>query len=399
MSKRTGGRTWVTVDKRAARSVRAGHPWIWPDAISGTTRLHEGAEIEVRDVQGSFLARALAEGPELGTGPALRIITRDARDPELGRLLFRRISAARRLRERCVAEETTGFRLVHGEADDLPGLVVDRYDTTLVVKLDTQAWEPHLSAVATALKTEGGRRTDHIIYRQDNNVRNLFGERAPEQVTIREDGRDYLVRPGGGQKTGFFLDQRPNRNAVQDLTRPGDRALNLFSYTGGFSVALALGGAQEVVSVDASASILEDCEAQFPLNDLDSKQHRFLSRDLFRDLPRLAEEERSRPFQVIVCDPPALARRKADLDSARRAYRRLHKGLGPMLAKEGVLVTASCTARLGHVELLEDARAGLAESGRKVLRVLQRGEAGSDHPVSTAFPEGRYLSCLWLLVG
>jgi len=303
------------------------------------------------------------------------------------------------LRERCVGKGTTAFRLVHGEADALPGLVVDRYDTSLVVKLDTQAWEPHLDAVAKALKTEGGGRTEHIVRRgDDGSLDVLFGDEVPAEVIIEEEGRRYLVRPGRGQKTGFFLDQRPNRTAVQLLTRPGDRSLNLFSYTGGFSVALGLGGAAEVVSVDASASILEDCRAQFALNGLDPTEHRFLSRDLFRDLSGLANEEGVGPYDIVVCDPPALARKKADLDSARRAYRRLHKGIGPLLGKEGILVTASCTARLGHAELLEDARAGLAESGRQVRRILQRGEAGGDHPVATTFPEGRYLSCLWLQV-
>jgi 23S rRNA (cytosine1962-C5)-methyltransferase len=249
--------------------------------------------------------------------------------------------------------------------------------------------------VVEALRSEGGAGIKHgLLRRRDDEAVELFGGSAPESVAIDEDGRSYWVRPGHGQKTGFFLDQRPNRTEVQRLVRSGDRVLNLFSFTGGFSVAAGLGGAERVVSVDRSPSILADCRDQFSLNGLDPEPHAFVSSDLFRDWGE--ELTRHAPFDVVVCDPPALSRSKADLPKARGAYRRLHTRIAPLLKKEGVLVTASCTARLTADDLFDDARVGLEKGGRRVTRELRRSGAGGDHPVLPGFPQGRYLSCLTL---
>ena len=411
----------LRLDKRTAAAVAAGHPWIWRDALEALGREPTaGDEIVLLDAVGGFAARGLAEGP--GGGPGIRVFSRDERDPPLRKLLFRRIAAARRLRERVVAPGTTAFRLLHGEGDDLPGLVVDRYGPVLVMRPDSSAWQRHLRVVVEALRSEGGGGIDAIVLRpkrarpsrtrgdhegarvqraearRESDTRLLWGGEAPDEVVVQEEGRTYLVRPGRGQKTGFFCDQRPNRTAVQALARPGDRALNLFSYTGGFSVAMALGGADRVLSVDVSEPILVDCRRQFALNGLDPSGHGFEARDIFEWLPGFARSGDRPSFDLVVCDPPALAHGKADLPKARRAYRRLHTGLAALLGKGAVLVTCSCTSRLTADDLLEDARAGLEAGGRRIGRVLATSGAGPDHPVPPAFPEGRYLACLTLLV-
>ncbi len=365
---------------------------MWPDVLDGQpTRPRPGEEVTLQDPMGAFLGRAIADVP--GSGPALRVLTRDPDDPPLRSLIPRRIAAARRLRDRVVPHGTTGFRLVHGEGDGLPGLVVDRYGPALVIRPDSDAWEPHLQAIRDALLSECSGVVAIVHAPKRRPSANLYGTVVP--VEIIEEDRRYLVRPGFGQKTGFFLDQRPNRTHVEGLARPGDRALNLFCFTGGFSVALARGGASHVVSVDVADSVLVDCRDQFPRNGLDPAGHAFVTADVFTWLP---SQHRADPFDLIVCDPPALGHKQADLETGREASRGLHRALGPLLARPGILVTASCTSRLSDEDLLQDAIAGLKQAGRNISRVLRRGGAGEDHPVPPTFPEGRYLHCLTLRV-
>ena len=387
----------IQLDKRSARSLRAGHPWVWPEAIAhlGKPPLL-GDEVELLDSVGSFIGRGLVDS---GQGPAIRIFSRDERDPPLRKLLFRRIAAARRLRERLLDDRTDAFRLLHGEGDQLPGLVVDRYGPVLVLRPDGALWDRWLKAIVEALRSEGGRGIQTILLKpRDGESRALLGDGTSSELVVHEEGRRYLVRPGHGQKTGFFLDQRPTRNKVQRLVQKGDRCLNLFSFTGGFSVAMGLGGASEVTSVDLSESILDDCRAQFPLNGLDDKDHRFVAADIFEWLPSMSRHRSVDGYDLIVCDPPAMARKRSQVEQARGAYRKLHLGLAPLLNKGGLLVTCSCTARLGIDELLEDARAGLREAGRQVTRVVYSGGPGGDHPVAPGFSEGHYLSCLVLSI-
>jgi 23S rRNA (cytosine1962-C5)-methyltransferase len=358
---------------------------------------HLGQEVEVVDSIGAFIGRGLMD---VGTGPALRIFTRDERDPPLRKLLFRRVASALRLRQRLLAPSTDAYRLLHGEGDQLPGLVVDRYGPVLVIRPDGPLWDSRLDEVSEALRSEGGAGIQTILHKpRDGELELLWGNEAKADLVVNEEGRRYLVRPGHGQKTGFFLDQRPTRDAVQRLVRAGDRCLNLFSFTGGFSVAMALAGASQVTSVDLSESIMKDCRAQFPLNGINADDHRFLTADIFDWLPQQAQGGKAQGYyDLIVCDPPAMARKRSQIERAREAYRRLHTGIAPLLGKDALLVTCSCTARLGPDELLEDARSGLRKEGRRVSRVVYSGGAGGDHPVAPGFTEGHYLSCLVLTV-
>lgn len=378
----------VEVDKRTAKAVAGGFPWIYE--VEGKPP-RAGEEVEVADRFGDVLGRALAEGRS-GTGPCLRMITRELRDPTLDALLPRRVAAARRLRERFLDARTNAFRLLHGEGDGLPGLVVDRYDRTLVIRPDSAGWRPRLGQVVDALRAEGGGCDCILLKPRDGERELLFGQLPPEPVVVLEEGRRYGVRPGHGQKTGFFLDQRDNRSWAQRLAQPGDRALNLFSFTGGFSVAMALGGAA-VTSVDLSASIQDDCRAQFPLNGLDPAEHRFVAADIFAWLPGHTDA-----YDLVVCDPPALSRKAADLPQARAAYRRLHEGIAPRLKPGAILVTCSCTARLSARDLFDDACAGLAAQGREPGRILKFGGAGADHPLHPGLPDAGYLSAVSFVV-
>ncbi len=383
----------IPLDKKTARAVASGHPWVFEDVLEELPRKPKpGAEVELLDAVGGFAARGIAGG---GRGPAIRVHTRDHRDPPLSKLLFRRIAGARRLRERVVPDGTDVYRLLHGEGDGLPGLVVDRYGPVLVIRPDDAAmWRPHRSRVIEALRAEGPPGVATIVERTKGGDREvLWGDEDCDEVVVTEEDRRFVVRPGHGQKTGFFCDQRVNRTHVQGLVRAGDRTLNLFSYTGGFSVAMARGGAAHVTSVDVSASILDDVARNLDLNGADAGAHAQVTADAFE---WVMTRPSSDPVDVAVCDPPALARSKRDLESAGRAYKRLHAGLAARIRKGGLLVTCSCTARFTEDDLLAAAFYGLRQGGRTVTRVLRRAEAGPDHPVPPGFPEGRYLSCLTL---
>ena len=385
----------VSLDRRTAAAVLAGHPWIWPDVLEGQRAPAAGDEVELLDALGTPIGRALSDGVTRPGAPALRVLTLDPRDPPLRKLLFRRIGQARRLRERMLdLSETTCWRLVNGEGDGLPGLVVDRFGAVAVLRPDGDGWLRHERSVVEALLAEGGGIKTILVRPKGGDARVLHGVAPEGHVIVREAGRRYQVRPGYGQKTGFFLDQRDNRSAVQELVSAGDRALDLFSFTGGFSVALAVGGADHVTSVDLSAPILDEVAGQMRLNEIAPERQRGIAADIFRWLPQQAKQ-RAR-YDVVVCDPPALSRKKADLPNARTAYQRIHEALAPVVAPGGLLVTASCTARLSADDLLEDAVIGLRKGGRRVTRELRRAGAGADHPVPPALPQLRYLSCLVL---
>ncbi|MCO4769495.1 MAG: class I SAM-dependent rRNA methyltransferase [Deltaproteobacteria bacterium] len=387
----------LQLDRRTENAVRGGHPWLYQDVLESLDAAPKaGGLVTLRDALGTPMGLAMADGVDRPGAPALRVLSLDRDPPPLRKLLLRRIALARELRARLIDPATTAFRLTNGEGDELPGLVIDRFGPVLVVRPDSPAWETHGRLLVEALRSEGGGGIETILLRpKGGESRVLWGAEPPDSVVIQEHERRYQVRPGYGQKTGFFLDQRDNRSTVQRLVRPGDRTLDLFSFTGGFSTALAVGGAAHVTSVDLAASLMADVQSQLRLNGIPLERHEPIAADIFKWLPQRGRAKGPR-YDVVVCDPPALAHKKKDLPNAREAYRRLHAALAPVLAPRGLLVTASCTARLSADDLLEDAIAGLRKGGRRVSRELLRGGAGADHPVTPALPQLRYLSCLVL---
>lgn len=384
----------VPLDRRTENAVLDGHPWIYGDVLDDLDRPPAAGDVvSLTSAVGTPMGCALADGDVRPGAPALRVLSLSSDPPPLRTLLLRRLAEARELRRRLVPEGTTAYRLVNGEGDRLPGLVIDRFAGVLVVRPDGPAWERHQRLLVDALRSEGGGGIETILLRpKGGESRVIFGPEPPETVRIEEEGRSYLVRPGYGQKTGFFLDQRDNRSTAQRLVRPGDRALDLFCFTGGFTTALAVGGAKRVTSVDLAESLMEDVQGQLRLNGYPLAQHEPVAADIFKWLPAQKEAR----FDVVVCDPPALAHKKKDLPNARAAYRRLHEALAHVITPRGLLVTASCTARLDADDLLEDAIAGLRAGGRTVTRELLRGGLPADHPVTPALPQLRYLSCLVL---
>ena len=342
-----------------------------------------GTPLRLLDRDGTEIGWGLAdEGPiavrVLGRGPAP--------DASLARVVAERIARADAFRWRLAPPETDCWRVVGGAGDALPGLVVDRYADLAVLRVYATAWEPHLDAVRDALVALGWVTT---VYRRLG-VRRVDGREGGEvihgpppaaSIVVREHGMRLLVRPEVGQKTGMFLDQREHRALVRGWSA-GRRVANLFAYNGGFSVAAALGGAAEVTTVDVAPEAVEDARENFRLNGLDPSAHVFEVADVFQWTPRGC-------YDLLVVDPPSLARGQRSDAIAAKAYRSLHRRLGPAVTRDGLLATSSCTARLRMDAWRTAVREGLLACGDWSWHWLSAEPP--DHPVALAHDEGRYL--------
>jgi 23S rRNA (cytosine1962-C5)-methyltransferase len=396
----------VRVVPGAERALREGHPWLFADSIRQQS--HDGAPGDlavVFDRKGRFLAVGLYDPQS-----SIRVRVLQHREPaSIEREWFAAqltAAAARRapLRDRSLSARTTGYRLVHGENDGLPGFVVDRYEETLVIKLYTAAWVPHLRDVLAALTGIApaervvlrlGRtmqdRVQHLYGLEDGLV--LSGPPLAGPVLFWENGLRFEADPIRGQKTGFFLDQRENRAQVESLVG-GKNVLDVFAYTGGFSVYAARGGAQQVVDVDSSAPALAAAERNMAHNRhipaVGRALHETVVDDAFEALARMGEA--GRRFDVVIVDPPAFARRSIHVGRALSAYQSLTELSLGVLSPGGTLVQASCSRRIDAETFFETIHRAARRVGRP-LRELERTGHPEDHPV--AFREGAYLKCLF----
>jgi len=393
----------IRLTRSAERWVRKQHPWLYAESIRAQSREAAAGDLAVIfDHDRKLLALGLYD-PD--SAIRIRILHRGGPRP-IDRAFFGgRIRAAESLRGGLAAEDTTGYRLANGESDGLPGLVIDRYEASLVLKLYTAAWLPHLSEIRAALQES--LAPQRVVLRLARAIAERCEERAglrdgdvldgpplAEPIVFRERGLRLRCDPVRGQKTGFFLDQRENRARVAELAA-GRSVLDAFCYTGGFSLAAARGGARSVCSLDASRIALDESHANFALNQDDPRiarcAHETVHGDAFEELPRLAAA--GRRFELVVLDPPALTRSEAQLASALHAYARLAEQGARLLAPGGQLVMASCSARVTADELAAAVEAGATRAGRK-LRERARSAHASDHPIG--FPEAAYLKCLFL---
>jgi 23S rRNA (cytosine1962-C5)-methyltransferase len=382
----------VRLSKALERAIGSGHPWIYSDALAGKLPA-PGQVVTVLDRKGRFLARGLAERGPIG----VRVFT-TVDQPVDRRLIEARIEAALTLRQQLAPAETDGVRLIHGEGDRLPGVVVDRYAVFAVLKLDGDAilaWRDVIEASLRERLPKLGvrsllRRSGRGEHKQ---VEAVFGELPKAPVEIREHGMRLLVDLLAGQKTGMFLDHRPNRLRTRELiaglvrTGAGPRVANLYGYTGGFSIAAGLGGAASVVTVDVAAPALELASAAWLRNDLDPARHHVAPVEVER---WLADQRGRRGFDLIVADPPSFASKQASRDKALAAYTALHAAALPSVVDGGYYLAASCSSRVDRAAF-EDTLLRAARSVGVELQVLERASAGIDHPVPLGFPEGEYL--------
>ena len=364
----------LRLDPALESALASGHPWIYRNHLPAHgletgdwVRLQAGATraVGVYDAEGQVAVRLFARERVPGTGD-----------------LAARVQEALALRRRFVPSETDAYRLVFGEGDFLPGLVADRYGRFVVVKTYSEGVQRAVlpgvvKALGRALRTRG------IVRRDAAGLHPLYGEAPPPKLTVRERGLRFVANLHRGQKTGLFLDQRENRQKVRELAA-GARVLNLFAYNGGFSVYALAGGAAFARSVDVSEGALADARENARLNG-HADRHEAVRADVFEFL-NVHEET----YDLVVLDPPALAKKRGQLRSALRAYARLNAGALRRVRAGGLLATASCTAQVSPAAFRE----ALAEAARRAgVRTQIVHEAGHapDHPLRPEFPEGRYL--------
>lgn len=390
--------TPVTLKRPLARTIRSGHPWIYRDAV-GPVNAAPGEPVVVLE-KGRPLAVGLAEA-----GPiAVRLFSTQPK-VRIGRRLFEeRIAGAFSLRARVIPTETNAYRLIHGEGDRLPGVVCDRYGDCAVLKLDGEAIAAHLDELQAALVpalSELGIRS--LLLRRSRKAQRkgeggdgpelLWGPTPPQEVEVLECGMRLIADLQSGQKTGLFLDHRPYRARVRELSRDA-RVLNLYGYTGGFSVAAGLGGARHVTTVDVAKAAIELAGRTFIHNDLPEDRHAAVAEDVPAYLETLsAARER---FDLVVADPPNFAPNDKSVPAAMEAYSKLHAACLSLLPERGLYLAGSCSSHIRMADFMESLREG-ARRARRVLTVLEQGGAPADHPRLLAFPEGDYLKVVLCL--
>lgn len=377
------------------RHLRAGHPWVFRKALEHVPRIPAGSVVDLTE-NGKFVARGYFD-PH--SAIAVRVLTRDSRDTVDSGFITRRVRRALAERQALIdLTDTDSYRLIHGEGDGLPGVVVDLYAGWAVMKLYSAGLTPYRPLIVEALKAgipglKGIVGRDEVA-RDDveedegrGSGRMLYGPDAPEQIAIRERGVTFMVDVWRGQKTGFFLDQRENRHLIRRLAKGRD-VLNCFSFSGGFSVNAALGGANSVFSVDLDPEAIALARENFTRNGLPAEKHDFLAADVFTVIQSFKDEGRT--FDLIILDPPAFAKSQRAVQAAVDGYASLNRQALGILRPGGLLATASCSARVTHDEFMGAVREAGFKAGVDLALVEERYQP-PDHPVRLQFPEGKYL--------
>jgi 23S rRNA (cytosine1962-C5)-methyltransferase len=385
------------------RSLLRRHPWVFEGSVAGG-KADAGETVRVEGSDGRFLAWAAYSPLSLIRLRAWSFDEHERIDPAF---FARRIEAAIAVRAR-LPIDSDGVRLVHGESDGLPGVVVDRYADTLSAQFLSAGAERWKEVVADALlKASGAAR---IYERSDTSARQREGlapstgwlrggddpSTAPTALTIREHGWRLGLDVATGHKTGFYLDQRDNRRLFAETVRHFgfQRVLNCYCYTGGFSVAALAGGAAEVTGVDSSAPALEQAIANVALNGFDAARHRVLDADVNQTLRSMLDQGAS--WDAIVLDPPKLAPTAAHADRAARAYKDINRLALMLLRPGGALFTFSCSGGIGP-DLFHKIVAGAGLDAGVDGFFHARVGAAPDHPMTVTFPEGEYLKGLMIL--
>lgn len=371
-------RRHVRLRKDLARSIRRGHPWVYRDALAGTPSFADGTLVEVLAKDGRYLATGFftAAAPI-----AVRIVSAE-RGFDWDALVAERLASALELRlARLDLAQTNTFRWVHGEADRLPGVHVDVYGNVATVRFDGAGARAAYRALPDLLKRSGRLPIETVVDRE-------LRAGQPE-LEVRENGILFGVDLAHGQKGGLFLDQRENRAEVGRRAR-GLRVLNLFGYTGAFSLYAAVGGAARTDTVDVARPAIAAARRNFERNGLpvDAAHAGFHAVDAFEFLE--AARRRRERFELVISDPPAFAKNRAGLPKALAAYRRLHELAAAVVEPGGLFCAASCSSQVHRDEFLANVEAGTKAAGRRFTLEVLRG-AGFDHPVIPAFPEGEYL--------
>jgi 23S rRNA (cytosine1962-C5)-methyltransferase len=385
----------VILKKGRERSLQNRHPWIFSGAIERLPEFEDGAILRVKSAGGELLGsgyfnrRSSIIGRMIAWGDADPLTS--VRQNFMNALAFRGgvFDEAR----------TNAYRLINGEGDGIPGLIVDRYADLIVLQVGTLGIERLkniiLEEISTRVKPKAIYEKSLLPSRKDEGLEEFAGAlrgEIPSEVSVRENGLLFSVSPEHSQKTGLFLDQREMRSLVGNIAR-NRSVLNCFSYTGGFSVYAAAGGAASVTSVDISKDAIEGAKRNFSLNGLENIKHTAVSADVFEYLRSVTEE-----FDLIILDPPAFAKRKDHINQAAKGYNDINRVAMQKIKKGGILVTCSCSHFM-EPALFQKIIFSAARDAGKFARIVDRHHQAWDHPISVFHPEGEYLKSLVVQVG
>ncbi|MCE7518889.1 class I SAM-dependent rRNA methyltransferase [Vreelandella titanicae] len=389
----------LRLNKNADRRLKAGHLWIYSNEVDiKETPLKNFAAGETALVEasnGKVMAVAYVNPHSL---IAARIMSRDP-EMRLDRSLFvHRFNQALALRQRLYAQPF--YRLIHGEGDLLPGLVIDRFGDVLVVQLNTAGMQALADEIVDAL--EKVIKPEVIVFRNDTGGRRQEGLEAhvdvikgtlPDEVVLEENGARFVVPVLNGQKTGWFFDHRVNREWINRNVE-GKRVLDVFSYVGGWGVQAAVHGAKEVLCLDSSGPALDQVARNAELNGVQEKVA-VSEGDAFEALAALKAD--GEEFDVVILDPPAFIKKRKDIPNGERAYARLNREAMRLLGRDGLLLSASCSMHLAPERLMDVVRGAVRHQDRHG-QVIFQGHQGPDHPVHPAIPETSYLKALGVRV-
>ncbi|PMR76284.1 RlmI/RlmK family 23S rRNA methyltransferase [Billgrantia endophytica] len=389
----------LRLKKNADRRLKAGHLWLYSNEVDIETTplkgMEPGAQAIIEAANGKAMGVAYVNPNSL---ICARVVSRDPNMRLDRSLLVHRFNQALALRERLFAKPF--YRLVHGEGDLLPGLVIDRFDDVLVVQLNTLGMERLGEEIVAALDKVVSPRV--IIFKNDSSGRRqeqlerqvevVKGELS-EPVMLEENGVRFSVPVLDGQKTGWFYDHRTNRAWLNGLVA-GKRVLDVFSYVGGWGVQAAANGASDVLCIDSSAQALEGVAENAALNGLHERVA-VGEGDAFEALVALKAD--GEQFDVVILDPPAFIKKRKDIPNGERAYAKLNREAIRLLGRDGLLLSASCSMHLAPERLMEVVRGAVRHQDRHG-QVIYRGHQAADHPVHPAIPETSYLKALGVRV-
>ena len=389
----------LTLKPQADRRLKLGHLWIYSNEVdvekSPLKSFSMGQQVLVAASNGKPLGVALMNPNALICG---RVVNRDVNHPLNKSLLVHRIKQALALRE--LAFDQPYYRLVYGDSDLLPGLVVDRFGDYLVVQIASAGMEQAkgeiVDALVQVLKPTGvllsNEHSARVLENLPEYTEVAYGE-VPESVELMENGTRFMAPVRGGQKTGWFYDHRVNRAQLQQYA-PGKRVLDVFSYIGGWGIQAAVAGASEVFCVDASASATDAVLANATLNGVEERVAAIQGKAIDVLKQMIVDQER---FDIVVLDPPAFIKKRKDQKAGEAAYRHINELGMRLLGRDGLLVSASCSMHLAKDTLLEIVRSSGRHLDRHV-QIIGQGGQGPDHPVHPAIPETDYLKAVFARV-
>ena len=371
-----------------SKSLLEGHPWVYADAVELKEKVKNGTIVDLFDEENNFVGR----GPfENGSPLSLRLWTTREGITVDDDLLWKRLASAKNARDRYFDDQTTGFRLCNGEGDRVPGIVIDIYESTGVIRVDGRAAERWIDSTKDFLVQ--ACQIENIVVRRSEKYRDkhakavcVLGE-VSKPISFLENGIKFLCDPIEGQKTGFFLDQRANRSEIAKWSK-NKNLLNLFGYTGGFSLIAALRAQATTTTVDLAKPAIRMAKDNFRLNNLDLNAHDFVAMDVEKYLENFYR--RQSPFDVIVCDPPSYVKRRKDLNQGKKAYVRLFAKVLDIAPLGGIVALASCSSHIGRKAFREIVNEASRVS-KSPIKIHSFTGPDVDHPYLPGFPEFDYL--------